>query len=578
MKFTLLFHFFLILLLTSCQEETTEVTQLEDNEVLTVDSELTSLMFSTSIKDGSADNILDNASCIAIKLPVKVNVGIFQFIVDSEIDYKVVEGLFDQSEDDDDILNFIFPITIILSDYEESLIENQDELNKFIENCKGDNEEDEDIECIDFQYPISFSIFNTDFQVFDVVSIEDDKQLYRFLNQIKNQQVVASLDFPVTLIYINGTKVKIDNNKTLATTIKEARNTCDEDDDNDYGDDDFTKERLNDLLIQCPWDFYQFIKEGEDLSVDYKNHKMVFKADGAVNILNPQNTIQDIGYWSTKLTEDGVLLSTKFDNNVRFDFEWLVYELTPDKIKLFNSEIRRVILSKNCDNINDITKERVKFILKKCLWRVSNLDVNGEIKTINYIGTPLIFYDGDIVKLRVNGELIEGVYQIDEKDNNITLKINLNGRPELNLEWVIYILKEDLIQLENINNQMALSQYCPDLEDDLIEINTMLFENSWRIVWYEEGNLNKTVQFQDWAFAFNESGKAFAEADGQNVYGSWLSYRNNDFFLDLNYGSNNALNILNYSWKIVETSDTRIQLKDYNTNGDIIRILEFEKQ
>jgi len=154
----------------------------------------------------------------------------------------------------------------------------------------------------------------------------------------------------------------------------------------------------------------------------------------------------------------------------------------------------------------------------------------------------------------------------------------LNGRPELNLEWVIYILKEDLIQLENINNQMALSQYCPDLEDDLIEINTMLFENSWRIVWYEEGNLNKTVQFQDWAFAFNESGKAFAEADGQNVYGSWLSYRNNDFFLDLNYGSNNALNILNYSWKIVETSDTRIQLKDYNTNGDIIRILEFEKQ
>lgn len=576
MKTFLLIPFFALLLFTSCQDEITEISQPEESEALTAESELTSLMFSASIMDGSSDNIIDNASCTSVKLPVTVKIRGLEVIIDSEEDFKVIEALFNEFEDDDDELDIIFPITIILSDHEEIVIGNREALEALIEECRGDNEEDDDIECIDFQYPISFSVFNTDFQIINVVNIENDRQLYSFLKRVKNAEVIASLNFPITLEYADGTTVEVNNNEELATTINEAKDLCDEDDDNDYGDDDFTKERLDEYLKICPWVVYEFERNEEDKTATYKEYALNFKEDGIV-VMRARGGDVLTGIWSTRVSDRGALLKLEFDTLADFTLEWIVYDIEYGKIKLYETGGNRIIMKKNCDVVIDITKERIENFLQECLWRITRFNIEGVENDADYIGTPFKFYEDNVVKLRVEGELIQGTYEIGLRDVGFILQIELDGRPDLKLVWLITFLEEDLIKLENDNNQMILMRVCPDTDADLKEIDAILLENTWRVTWYQDEGEDKTEQFKDWAFGFNESGKAYAEGDGRNVYGSWLSYRNDGLFLGLKYEDEDLLNTLNFRWEIVEITETKIQLKEYDANGAIVRILVFEK-
>lgn len=576
MKALLLIPFFALLLFTSCQDEVTEITPPEDSEALTANSELTSLMFSTSIMDGSADNIIDRASCTSVKLPVTVKIRGLEIIIDSKEDFKVIEALFNEFEDDEDKLDIIFPITIILSDHEEVVIENREALEKLIEKCQGDNEEDDDIECIDFQYPISFSLFDTDFQIINVVTIESDRALHRFLKRVKNAEVIASLNFPITLKYADGTTVDVNNNQELARTIKEAKDLCDEDDDNDYDDDDFTKERLDEYLQICPWVVYEFKRNNQDNTAEYKEYALNFKEDNVV-VMRARGGNILTGKWSTRVTDRGALLKLEFEALADFTLEWIVYDIEYGKIKLYQEGGNRIIMKKNCDVVADVTKARIKNFLQECLWRVDSLNIQGVRKDSIYIGTPLKFLEDDVVKLRVKGELVQGTYEIGARDAGFTLKIELDGRPELKLDWFITFLEEDLIKLTNANNKMILRRHCPESDDDLEEIEDIILENTWRVNRYEDQGEDKTEDFKNWAFGFYENGKAFAEGDGRNVFGSWLSYRKDGLFLGLKYEDEALLNALNFRWKITEITEEKIQLKEYSPSGEIVRILEFKK-
>tara|TARA_R110002126_G_scaffold42779_7_gene123139 strand:+ start:5365 stop:7098 length:1734 start_codon:yes stop_codon:yes gene_type:complete len=577
MKTFLLIPFFALLLFTSCQDEVTEISQPEESEALTAESELTSLMFSTSIMDGSADNIIDNASCTSVKLPITVKVNGLEIIIDSREDFKVIEAIFNEFEDDDDRLDIIFPITIILSDYEEIVLENREALEALIEKCRGDNEDDDDIECIDFHYPISFSVFDTDFQIIDVVTIENDRQLYHFLKRVKNHTVIASLNFPITLEYADGTTVEVYNNEELARTIKEAKDTCDEDDDNDYGDDDFTKERLDEYLKICPWVVHEFKRNNQDNTAEYKEYALNFKEDGVV-VMRARGGNMLTGTWSTRVTDRGALLKLEFETLADFTLEWIVYDIEYGTIKLFEVGGNRIIMKKNCDVVIDVTKERIENFLQACLWRVARLNIDGTDNEKDYIGTPLKFYEDNVVKLRINGELVQGTYEIGVRNAGFILQINLDGRPNLKLEWLITFLEEDLIKLENVNNQMILKRHCPDADDDLTYVDGVLVNGTWEVALYQDGQENKTEDYLGYVIGFNENGQLIAEGNGENFWGSWLSFRNDGLFLGLNFDEKLPMDILNHRWKISDISPNRIELKNFNANGEIERILVLEKK
>ena len=440
MRTLLLIPFFALLLFTSCQDEVIEVTPPAESEALVANSTLTSFISSTSAKDGSADNIIDKASCLSVELPVTVVVNGLEIIIDSKEDYKVIEAIFNKFEDDNDNLEIVFPITITLADHSEIVLNNPNDLANLIEECKNENEEDDDIECIDFQYPISFSVYNTDFQVIDVVTVENDRELHHFIKRVKNSEFLASLNFPVTMVLADGSTTVVNNNQELESTIREAKDACDEDDDNDYGDDDFTKERLDNLLKTCPWIVHEFQRNEDNLNDQYREYAIVFKEDNIVKV-RARGGDMLTGTWTTRVTPNGALIKLEFDTLVDFTLEWFVYDLEPGKIKLYQAGGNKIILKKNCDVVIDHTKERVESYLQECLWRIARLSVGGSDNEKDYIGTPLKFFENNVVKIRVNGELVEGTYEVGVRNTGFILQITLDGRPDLKLEWLIYILR-----------------------------------------------------------------------------------------------------------------------------------------
>lgn len=568
--------FFALFMLASCQKEAVEITEPNAQETFVAESNLAMLITETSTKDGSSDNIIDGANGFSVNLPVTVYANGVEITVSSEADYELIEENFDASDDDNDTLEIVFPITVTMSDYTQVVVNNQAELNDL--RSHNSNENDDDIECIDFKYPLTISIYNLNFQVIDVVTINSDEQLHHFIRNLQGG-VLASLNFPVTMVYKDGSTIEVHNNQELERVMAEARNTCDEDDDNDWNDDDFTKERLDHLLTSCPWIVHDVLRNSANLAYDYREYVMVFREDGVVKV-RKRNGDMLTGTWTTRITDHGARITLNFDTLVDFTLDWFVYEIRPGKIKLFTEGGNRIILEKACDIVVDQTIDRIENILKECYWRVERLYVDGSDNEADYIGTPLKFFNDGIVKIRVNGEFISGTWDVIALNSGYALKINLEGRPHLQLQWLITFLEPNLIKLENQNSIMVLKQHCPERDEDIMHINTILNTGIWNIAKYEVGDAILTTQYNAYNIDFLETGGLNVITPNNTVvlHGAWLVYRNEGLFLGLNFGNDNSYSVFNHRWRIVSITENRIELKDYSASGTVERTLVLERQ
>ena len=137
---------FTLILFASCQNEVSDIIETNTEETFVAQSALATSMLRTTMFDGSFDNIIDSANCISVNLPVTVVVNGITVTIEEIEDYDVIEDILDEFLDDEDSVEIVFPITIMLSNYDEIVINNYDELYAFVEECLGENEEDDDIE------------------------------------------------------------------------------------------------------------------------------------------------------------------------------------------------------------------------------------------------------------------------------------------------------------------------------------------------------------------------------------------------------------------------------------------------
>ena len=129
MKTQIKFYFFLFLItlfFASCQDEVVQLNEPDAEEVIVANSVLSNLMLRTSANAVSEDNVIDNTSCFSVALPVTVIVGNITITIENQEGIDDLEELLENFEDE--IPEFVFPITIIDADYTETVIENQDQL------------------------------------------------------------------------------------------------------------------------------------------------------------------------------------------------------------------------------------------------------------------------------------------------------------------------------------------------------------------------------------------------------------------------------------------------------------------
>ena len=584
------------LLLNSCQEEFEEVGS-DAQETIAADSSTAQLMINTASNDGSFDNIVDESSCIAVQFPYTVEIAGIQITIDSIEDLRLIEEIFDEFDDDEDVLDIIFPITIILADFTEVVIENKEALRELAAECL-EGGDDDDIECIDFVYPITLFTFDIDGQQAGSVTINSDMELRRFFKD-RGEGEIISIDFPVTLKKFDGTEIQVSSNAELARVLEAAKDECDEDDDNDFNDDDFDEERFVEYLTECPWEVRDIRRDGVDQIDQYLEFLLNFKEDGVVELIGREGNAVT-GEWSVEFTDHGPAVEMNFGMMADFNLVWFVYEIGENKIKFYSDNDNKIILRRHCDGNNDddndggddgiISTETLMNTLKECEWIIGDLELQGE-DIDRLLGYEFTFGEDGVATLGDGITTFEGTWEVGSNDSGQrTLFIEIMMESAVNLEWpVVDIAGESIVETtrikledEEIGYKMILQKVCEDGagDEDVSEIRNIVLGGLWNVALYDDEGMDTTDEYAGMDFGFSMFNQVEVSINDDPIAaGVWRSIRdtNGNLVFFLNLGMEGALGELTEPWYVSEVSADRLELV-YEDEEVNFKTLVFEKK
>ncbi|MEP0265615.1 hypothetical protein [Dokdonia sp.] len=598
------------LLFSACRTEDEEIISPPAEQVLAANSNAANLITRVSTNDGSNDNILDNANCLSIQLPVTVVIDGLEIIIDSEEDFDTIEDIFDEFGDDIDELDFIFPITIILSDFTEIVINDVSELETLIEDCTGENEEDEDIECIDFQYPITYSVFSQNNELIETVTIANDEAHYEFIDNLDDTDIV-SINFPLTLILSNGETVTANDILELENIIEEAIDDCDEDDDNDIDDDDCEDcddSSLIEIFDACDTGFIidEFIQNGDNSTQQYYGAVFEFNSDGTV-IVAFNGTVFE-GTWSTSGSGNDITFELSIPGLPDFNDVWDIIEIEDEE-----DEDLSFIITNGEDYINFNCNEEDEEEDFDCPDLEANIgddceNPNGNDGTINQDCECVVEEEEDFDCPNLEANIGDACENQNGNDGTINqdcecivednpfdcpdLQANIgdscidpdgnNGTIDGDCECVVEEEDFDCPNLEaNIGdacenpngNDGTINQNCECVEDgeENSTLESTLLNGDWIGV-TNSPNGNLVVILQNFTFNFNENNIVIATDSNGDVNGFW-DVSENDAFFELEFPTDSSgLSLLNNVYTVISIEEDRIELA-FNNNLSLV----FEK-
>lgn len=569
---------------TSCQDEFEEINTGDEPQTITANSATAELIQQTTTNDGSYDNIVDKASCFDIKFPYSVKVNGLELTINSREDIAQIEDIFDAVDEDENILDIIFPITIILGDFTEVTINGLEDLKVLAAECK-EGGDDDDIECIDFVYPMTLFTFNVNLEQTNTVVVESDRDLRLFFKDLGENSLI-SFDFPVSLELYDDTKVTVESNVELARAIESAKDSCDEDDDNDYNDDDFNETEFISELVSCVWYVKDFERNSTDQTLQYKDYILNFKEDGTV--IAGFNTVTRIeGTWSTTVDDDGVMLNMEFETSADFTLNWKVYDIGDDRIKLYKGDGDRIVMKQICeDDLPEITADSIRETLRDCSWVIKRVKNNNE-QVDRLIGSEFQFKAEGVVTLTNNATVSEGMWNITTNaQGKFVVAITMGDEQAVSFEWLLSDLKDRFIKfnIEDTAYELVVVKNCidEDAEEDLIFIRNLFNETAWDIAYFAENEDETTDAYAEVTLFFENDGSLEVRNVDNEVFssGKWFAYRNAfsgklELIIAFEPGSNYLP--LSNDYQILEITENRIELKHENEiNGYDKLVLEKE--
>lgn len=560
---------------TACQDEFEEINTGEEPQAITASSATADLIQRTSSNDGSGDNIVDGTSCFEINFPYTVEVNGIELTIDSEEDLNQIEEIFDSIDDDENLLDIIFPITVTAGDFSEITINGLEDLRDLAADCK-EGGEDDDIECIDFVYPMTMFTFNVNLEQTSSVEVTSDRELRLFFKDLGDDSLV-SFDFPVTLQLYDETTIVVESNQELAIAIENAKDTCDEDDDDDYNDDDFDEDEFKEELVECVWFVTDMIRNDVDQTPQYVNYILNFKEDGTV-VTGFRGATTVEGTWTSTVGDDGAKLTIDFESSTDFNLEWTVYDLGDDQIKLYNDASNRIIMKQFCEeDLQELTLENLRETLNDCSWVIKRLKNNGD--HINrLLGGEFEFQAEGVITLTNQTTVTQGTWEITTNaEGRFVVAISMGDEGAVSFEWLLTDLKDRIIKfnVEETFYELVIVKKCIDDEDEEEDITFIknIFDNTaWDVAYFAENNDESTVLYADVKLYMENDGTLEVRNVNGDVFstGNWFVYRNTftgnlEMLVSFETGSN-YLPLAN-DYQILEIDEMRIELKHENETG-----------
>jgi hypothetical protein len=465
-----LFVLFFVLCFSACQDEVTEIGNPSEQETIAANSNLSTLMMSTSANYGAVDDFLDGASCFSVELPVTIMVGDVIIVIETIEGLDNLEDTLQNLGNGQDSLDFVFPITIIFNDYSELVIENEEQLLNYINQC--DNEEYDIIECADFVYPISFSVFNSEFNLIETVAIQSDEELYIFLEDLEDDEnaLIVSLNYPLSVQYGNGETVEVNTNQELVEAIEAAESNCDIDETENCVQDDVLLS-----LLECPWDF----TDGTDA---YDNYQLVFHQNGDLQITEGDTTVAIGGAWNMSLSNDGlveVVISdlTAFSDDL--EGSWIVIQCDVEgQLTLMRDQIS-LELNQDCYDASEVFNCFGDFELVECAGPnnipVYNLSA-GTIGLIDCVGSFAPSFHSTLLDAENNTNAIENTEAYETLEAQVYLRIEAqNGEFAV---FNVFLNTEECNLFECFQSFDAVIELCDEGNDGIETFDlTLAFSN-----------------------------------------------------------------------------------------------------
>ncbi len=334
-----------VIAFASCQNEEPFKADIDPELTLASGSTVIEMMKRVTSSDGSYDNIVDGASCLSIQFPYSVAVNGVDVSIEAMEDLQKIEDLFDAADKGEHMVEIAFPITLTRADYSEVTVNSEEVLHDYLAQCI-EGGDDSDIECIDVAYPVILFTFDTNLQETGSLVVNHDKELRRFLAGLAETELI-SIEFPLSFEMFDGIGVTVRNNTELAAVMESAINICDEDDDEDYNDDDFTEESLDSLLVLCPWSVQGLERIDSNGLEQYQDDLLTFEQNGQV-ILDDGLGLLNQGSWAITVSDFKVFLTLEFKDTDAFNGTLYTYEIGEGTIKMDGGEFDEIILEQQC--------------------------------------------------------------------------------------------------------------------------------------------------------------------------------------------------------------------------------------
>lgn len=309
-----------IVIFNSCQEEENTIVQ-DTTQNLNGTSPTSKFLARAAQNNTSIDNIMDGTSVFRVKLPVSINLNTVNLTVASEADYTEVADLKNASNTDDDVVNYVFPITISLRNFEEVTVSNLSQLNDIV----SQNEDVSDISCVTILYPITINEYDSANQLADILTINSDSQLINYLLNL-DSGVFYSINYPISVINPNNQNVVINSNTELRDVIESAIGQCGS---NSGSTDDFI-----DILTSGNWRISYYHEGDDDETIVYNGYVFAFNTNNTITITRNSSTFN--GTWLF-YEENGLdILEIDFQDDPLDDLDddWELLEFSSTLIQL----------------------------------------------------------------------------------------------------------------------------------------------------------------------------------------------------------------------------------------------------
>lgn len=586
-KFGILLIFSIALF--SCRTEEMEIIEAPE-ETTGINSTVANLLLRTATNDGSYDNILDGASCFNIKLPVTVIANGIEVVIETENDIDIIEDIFDEFTDDIDSLEIIFPITIVLDDYTEVVINSQAELNAAAFNCPSDG--DDDIECIDIQYPITASIFNQNNELIDTIVINNDEELFDLLDDI-DEDIIISFDFPITVTLADGTMIQIENFIELENVIISAIDSCDEDDDNDPNDDDCdgcTTQQLIDTLTECSdWMVDKLERNDEDLEDNYVGYEFNFDAGGGITV--DYNGMTYNGTYSSNGDGNNITVTINSPDLPDFNDDWNLHEIEIDDtphVDLRRGDDRLRFKSDCISGGGGVDDTELVNALTNGDWYV-NYYFDDTDETSDFADFLFNFASDNTAMATDSGGTTNGTWSTsagDETDLELNLNFGTNiPLDELAEDWDVLEVTNDIIRLKDVSGGDGSTDFLTFGREPFDDgggggggdLSDFLDAGTWFVASYIDSGDDETGDYNGYNLDFSASNGTVVATNGSNTNNGTWQVLNSGNKLLLDFGLDFPFEEFNDDWDVLSATETEVVLQDISGGGGGIDTLTLQK-